>query len=338
MHALLRRSACFPVLLIVGGCTSGPPPGPIVSPTGVVFEEGIPPVNTRFSQPATLYIRQEQYDRALELLDEGRALEPDNPIHHYLAGWAEAMRGNYVEADEAFRVARELYPAYELEIEPRRESAWAEAYNAGIEAYAEGDIDGAIQSWEGAVTIFSMRAEAHRNLAGVLAQEGRPEEAVRVTREALDGIDQLPLTRVLSEEEVTGRHAVRVELEDSLVQYLLMSNRHQEAEPLLRRQLERNPGSVAVRSDLAGLLHELGREEESQIFYAELLDDPQVGGTMLFNLGVSAFRAGRFEQAVEAFRELTTRETFSRDAWFNYANALLAAEAWDEIVDVGDRP
>jgi len=327
MHALLRSSSWFLGILVVGGCASGPPPGPVVSPTGIVFEEGIPPVETRFSQPATLYIRQEQYDRALEILDEGRAAEPDNPIHHYLAGWAEAMRGDYQAADEAFLMAKDLYPAYELDIEPRRESAWADAFNAGIEAYGAGDVEGAIESWEGAVTIFALRFEAHRNLAGVLAQEERLEEAVRVTEEALDGIDRLPVTRVLSEAEVASRETVRVELEDSLVQYLLMSDRYREAEPLLRRQLERNPGSVAIRSDLTGVLHELGREAEARALHAELLEDPQVGGTILFNLGVSAFRAGRFEQAVESFRELTNRESFSRDAWFNYANALLAAEA-----------
>ncbi len=43
------------------------------------------------------------------------------------------------------------------------------------------------------------------------------------------------------------------------------------------------------------------------------------------------------EAAADAFEQLTRLQPDSRDAWFNYANALFAAESWELLAPVGDR-
>ena len=188
------------VALSVGGCVTAAPPQPIVSPSGIVYEPGTPPEETRRSQTATLYFRQQRAERALELSLEGLEVDPENPIHYFLAGVAHARLGQYGEADRMFSEAQAIYPAYEIDIEPQRRAAWAEAFNAGVEAYGTGETEEALEAWGNAAVIYDLRPEAHRNLASLLAVEGRHDEAIEIYRRALDGLEKRPATLVLDED------------------------------------------------------------------------------------------------------------------------------------------
>jgi len=308
-----------------------------VGPTGYVYPLGTPPGETRFSQTATLYFLDGSFQRALDLALEGIEAEPGNPIHYLLAGMAHLRLDDFPGADEMFEEAQRIYPAYELDIEPQREAAWGEAFNAGLAAYAEGDVERTIERWQNAIVIYDVRPEAHRNLAGLLAQEGRYDEAITVYRSAIAGLADRPATRVLSEEEVASREKSAEELEDQLASLLMLTDRYAEAEPLLRRRLERDPESVQTRSDLASALNSMGRPAEAREIYSELLSEGELQVTELFNLGIGLFRVDDFAGAAEAFRRLTELQPESRDAWFNRANALFAMEAWQPLVEVGGR-
>lgn len=326
-------------LLVLGGCIGGRsgPRGPVVSPTGIVYEPGTPPVETRFSQTAALYLRSEEPDRALDLALQGVQAERGNPIHYFLAGVAHARLGAYQAADTMLAQAQRMYPAYELDIEPERHAAWADAFNRGTEAYAAGDTDEAIRLWKGAVTMYRLRPEAHRNLATLLTQEGRLDEAAAVYSDLLEGMDLVPATRVLAEPEVVERRSEAEQAEGSLSEVLLLTERFAEAEPLLRSQLARDPESPRLRMSLASALSGQGRAAEAHVIYEALLADDALTEAELLNLGVALFRAGDARRATEAFRKVTEVKPDSRDAWYNYANALLADQAWETLVGVADR-
>ena len=309
----------------------------MVSPTGIEYEPGIPPSETRFSQTAALYLRSDDPDRALALAREGIEEHPDNPIHYFLAGVAYARLDRYEESDAMFVEAEALYPAYELDIEPEREAAWADAFNQGVEAVGGGDTEGAIEAWMGATRIFNLRPEAHRNLAQLLADEGRYGEGADVLRDGLEGLGDRPATRVLEEEELREREDDRRRMERELADFLMIAERYEEAEPFLRARLERDSADVDVRRDLAASLLEQGRRAEAEDIYDELLSEDELEGTQIYNLGVSLFRTGDYARAASAFRRLTERRPQSRDAWFNYANALFAHQAWEDLLPVAAR-
>ena len=336
-----RHPACAAVLatLILAGCVGGRGPrGPVRSPTGIVYPPGVPPVETRFSQTATLYLNIDgEEEAALEQALEGIDADPGNSIHYFLAGVAGARLGEYGDAHGWFRKARRIYPAYELDIEPEREAAWARAFNAGLEAYARGELNAAAEHWLQATAIYDLQPAAHRNLASLLVELGRRDEAIGVYQDALRGLERRPATRVLEEDEVRVRAELRADTEDRLVQLLLATGRFAAAEPLLLRQLARDPASIRARSDLARTLVELGRAEEATELYASLLTDESLAAADLFNLGIALFRSSRYDQAARAFELLTDKQPDSRDAWFNYANALFATEAWAALADAGDR-
>jgi tetratricopeptide (TPR) repeat protein len=333
------RLLALTAVLVLGAClpAAGGPPGPVVSPTGVVYEPGTPPAQTRFSQTATLYLHSARADRALELATEGIEVDPGNPIHYFLAGVASVRLEAYEDADRLFSEAVRIYPAYELDVEPEREAAWAAAFNAGADAYGSGDTEGAIEAWTGAAHIFDLRPEAHRNLAMVLQLEGRYEAAADFYQGALEGMNGRPATRILEEAEIQRRATVRREVEEEFARLLLVMDRFGEAEPFLRRQLGEDPENVQLRGDLALALSGQGRRDEAVEIYSSLLDEEGLEATQIFNLGIALFRAEDFGQAAEAFQRVTELRPNSRDAWFNYANSLFAAGAWEALAAAGDR-
>ena len=342
MHPFLRSLRATLILAIAGVLAAGcartlTPSGPVISPTGIEYALGTPPVDTRYSQTAVLYLRQERIERALELALEGIEADPPNPIHYYLAGAAYARLGRTVAADSMFVEAERIYPAYELDIEPEREQAWAEAFNEGIEAFGTDDIDGALEAWRRAAAVYDLQPDAHRNLAVVLSGEGRYDEAADIYQEALAGLGRRPATRLLTEEEVAERGDLVLEIEGNLAQLLLFSGRFPEAEPLLREQLGRRPDDMDLRRDLARALTGMGRDAEATELYISLLSAGVLDPAEIFNVGVALFRSGDFAEAGTAFRRLTELQPDSRDAWFNYANSLFAAEAWGPLAAAGDR-
>jgi tetratricopeptide (TPR) repeat protein len=314
------------------------PRGPVVSPTGIVYPPGIAPEDTRYSQTAALYLRSDEPDRALDLALQGIRADSLNPVHYFLAGVAQSRLGRYQAADTLLARAERIYPAYELEVEPVRHAAWAEAFNLGTDAYTAGDTEQAIALWRGAADMYRLRPEAHRNLAMLLSQEGRLEEAAAVYRDLLEGLEDRPATRLLEPGEIEELRLEADEAEARLSEVLLVTERYVEAEPLLRRQLERTPGSPQARLDLAeALMGQPGKEEPARRLYDELVADPALTEAELLNLGVALFRAEDPGRAARAFARLTEAQPDSRDAWFNYANALLAGQAWETLVRVGDR-
>lgn len=325
-------------MLFLGCAVGRGPSGPLRSATGILYPPGIPPAETRFSQTATLYLNiNGEEEAALAQALEGIEADPGNSIHYFLAGVAGARLGDYRDAHRWFVEAERIYPAYELDIEPEREAAWAKAFNAGLEAYARGETDAAAEHWLRATEIYDLQPAAHRNLASLLVELGRRDEAIRVYQDALRGLERRPATRLLAEDELRVRSELRTDTENRLVQLLLAASRFADVEPLLRQQLAGDPASIRARSDLARTLVELGRVDEAAELYDLLLTEESLAAADLFNLGITLFRSSRYEQAGRAFELLTEKQPDSRDAWFNYANALFADEAWTALADAGDR-
>lgn len=302
-----------------------------------MYESGVPPAETRFSQTSALYLSRGRVQNALEQAQEGIASDPQNPLHYYLAGVARIRLDQYGEADRMFARAEEIYPAYEVEIEPQREAAWAAAFNAGTEAYTQGDVEGAVEAWRRAIIIYDRRPESYRNLAGVLSSEGRYDEAIQVYEEGRKALSERPASRVLKPEEVEARDEARAEVEERLVQLLLFRKRFEEALPLLQRQLEHDSTDVRARAAMGRALAGLGRNDEATRIYSSLLSERELQASELLNLGTALFRAGEYTNATRAFERLTKLRPESRDAWFNYANSLFAAQEWQKLAAIGDR-
>lgn len=318
-----------------GGAASG---GPSVSPTGKTYEPGIRPTESRHTTPAKLYIAQGQYEQALSEAQQGVAADSTNPQHYFLLGQAHAGLGNYEEANEAFAMAERLYPAYELEIEPARESAWAESFNAGVEAYNAGNMAEAAAHWEAANSIYTLRPEGFQNLAAIYTQQGDYQQAIEAYRGALNALETEPASRVLEEEELAERAEARATTLENLSELLLFTDQYAEAEELFRSLLEEDPDNVTLQGRLgAAIASQPGREAEAQAIYSELLGRSDLDAATLMDIGVVLFQQEDYVRAAEAFERVTQQQPNSRDGWYNLANALYAAENWEGLIPVAVR-
>jgi tetratricopeptide (TPR) repeat protein len=324
---------------LLGGCAAGAAGGggPVTSPTGHVYAEGTPPTNSRWTAPATLFLAQEQYDRALAEAQQGIEAEAGNPHHYFLAGQAHLGLGNVAEALQMFERAEEIYPAYEMEIEPVREQAWAIAFNEGVNAYNEGNMEAAAAAWGRANDVYDLRAESYLNLAVIHTQQAEYDRAIEAYRGGLAALERVPATRELEPEELQEREESRATILTNLAQLLNYTEQYAEAEALFRQQLEASPNDVEIQSSLAVAIARQGRQAEAQEIYNRLLGDSNLGATDLFNVGVALFQGENYEQATEAFRRYTERQPNSRDGWYNYANALYAQNEWTALVPVAQR-
>lgn len=325
--------------LALGGCAAGAAGGggPVTSPTGRVYEPGIRPTQTRFAQQATLFLAQGLYEQALSQAREGIESAPDNAMHFFLAGEAAAGLGDFALADSMWIEAERLYPAYELEVEPAREGAWAEAFNEGVQAYNAGTTAEAIDAWTRADMIYRLRPEAAQNLAVLLTQEAQYDEAIRVYQRGIEALEIEPASRIIEGAELEERAEARAFMIENLAQLLLYTEQFAEAERLLREQLADRPNDVQIQANLATAMSRQGREEEATRIYTSLLTSPDLDADQLFNIGVSLFNAGDYPRAAEAFGRVTQLRPTSRDAWYNQANALYAAEVWAELTPVARR-
>lgn len=326
--------------LFAGGCAAGASGGggPSVSPTGKTYPPGTPPSESSHTTPAKLFIAQGQFEQALQEAQQAVAADSTNPQHYFLLGQAYVGLDNYAAADSAWDIAERIYPAYELDIEPERESAWAEAFNEGVNAYNAGDMETATEVWQRANTIYTLRPEAYQNLAAVYTQAGDYEQAIEAYRNALAAIDTVPATRVLDEAEIADRAESRGTIEENLAELLLFTDQYAEAEELYRQQLEEDPENIALQGKLAAsIAAQEGRAAEAQAIYNELLGRPDLDASTLMDIGVVLFQSEDFPRAAEAFERLTQLRPNSRDAWYNRANALYAAENWEELVPVAER-
>lgn len=334
--------------VFMGACaTTSTTTGPITSPTGKVYPAGYRPVENKQTQAALLFLAQADgadetrapalYQQALA--EAQRAIEADtlNPTGYFLAGSAQVGLDNYAAADELWRRAETLYPAYEIEVEPERERAWGRAFNQGVIAFNANDVATARAAWERANVIFGMRPEAYQNLAIVYSQADETDAAIDAYQAALVAADAKLATRELTPDELVERTDARKEVLNNLGRLLVAEERFQEAETILRQAMQNDPANVSVQAELAAVLARQNRAAEADAIYEQLLARQDLSTSDVFDVGVALFNSKNFPRAAEAFRRVTELSPNNRDAWFNYANALYAQEKYAELIPVGER-
>lgn len=261
------------------------------------------------------------FERALESAKEAVEEDPDNPRGWFLTGQASAYLGDYVGADTAFTKAQELHPPYEEEIEPEREQAWVNAYNAGVEALNTNDIEEAIAQMEHADRMYRKRPEALLNLGSFYSNLNELEKAADAYRRAIEVI-RSPANEDL-DEELVAEWAENEEIAVfNLAQLLTNLEEHAEAEALYREHLERNPEDISALVNLAEALSNQERTDEAEEIYNELLGRDDLEENDYIVIGVGMFGAENYDGAADAFRHTVRLNPHSRDAFYNLAQSL----------------
>ncbi len=237
-----------------------------------------------------------------------------------------------------YDIAQRKYPAYEPEIEPLREQAWAEAFNKGVNAYTAGNTDEAVKDWEQANLIYSGRPEGYQNLAALYTQQGKYEPAIAAYHAGLAAIANGPKTRELTDEEKTDRAEAKATMTENLAELLQFTEQYAEAEKLFRQELAADSTNIGLQAKLAAAIAaQPGRAAEAQSIYSGLLSRQDLKPSDLMSVGVALFNAKDYQRAGQAFQRLTVARPNSRDAWYNYANSLYASEQFQPLIPAAEK-
>lgn len=292
------------------------------------------PSNNMHTRSAETYLSQaerepvladkaEYLNKALEAAMSGIESSPDNPRSWMQAGQAYIGLKDWAGADSAFSRAEQLYPEYAAEIDPIRQSAWIEAYNAGVTALQANAIEDAIASLTLANTLYDKRPEAMVTLGSVYVQQGDATAAEQIFQQAL-GVLRGPRRASLSEQERATWEEDELTVALRLANIYTQQEKYAEAEQVYRDLLESQPGNDMARANLAIVMSRAGKTEEAATAYRELLADEDLSEGTLFNIGIGLFRAQDFDQAAIAFQRVIELNPVAHEALYNLGQSLFA--------------
>lgn len=331
------------MVIVAGGCAagSGGGGGGADTPMPPGMEEGVPPRDNMFTRTAALALsqamqnadpgeRQSRYQEALQAALNGITNQPNNPQSYRQAGEAYVGLNDLAGADSMWTTAEDLYPLYSFDLDPLREQQWVNQYNLAVNQIQAGDMDGAIPTLESAHTIYKGRPEAMLNLGSLHAQLGNDGDAVEWYRTALELLRGSDFDAQPEDVQTTWSENEEIAA-FNLAQILANAGRNEEAELAYRSYLERSPDNVTALSNLAVVLMSLDRDDEAAEIYQGLLARTDLDSRDYYVTGIGLYNAENYSMAAQAFGRSYELIPESRDALYNYAQALYLAGEMDEL-------
>lgn len=344
--AALAVGACAPPSSSNGG--GGEAAEPAAAPNLDELPQGTEPSDNMYTRSAGLYLRRahqnpdveekrQRFQEALEAAINGIEMEPGNPKPYKQAAEAYLGLGDVVGADSMFTRAETIYPRYRPEETRRlRESQWVQQYNQGISRVNQGDIEGAIEFFERATTIYKGRPASMLNLGQAYAQIGETEKAIEWYREALSTIRSDAFDEQSEERQQEWREREEIAA-FNMAQLLAQSGRNEEAAQAYRDFLEENPDNVTALSNLALVLSNMEMPDSAMAIYDGLLQRDDLAAQEYFSTGIGLFQAEAYSRAADAFTRAAELNPGNRDAVYNLAQTLFLSEQYEELVPAAER-
>jgi len=247
-------------------------------------------------------IEAKDYATALALLKEQTAKDPKDYRAWFDIAYAYTMMGERAQAIAAYRQT--------LEIRPQLSQA---SLNLGILLLEE-----------------KQAAEAAKHLAAVVA--ARPKDA-RAQSLYADAVAAGGDAAKAAEEyrKVLALDAKSYDAHLSLARLLLDQKQFAEAEQILTRAIELQPGESPARLEMARLWELTGRIEEAQRFYSELAQKDSNNATVRRRLGALLLAQKQFAKAAEEFEAAARVRPAFEDNW-NLARAYAGTKRPEQAI------
>jgi tetratricopeptide (TPR) repeat protein len=254
-----------------------------------------------------------------------------------LAGPKDAPVDLYRVIDSAFTVVENSNPACADSTSPYRRTVFAHVYNPAVAALNAKQYDSALVLANRSLVIFPRSASAwnvvvqakmgKQDMPGYAAalrkliEVGANDPTVKGTVE--QGHYNLAILRMQDAQKAEGE---------------ARRTAAKEAETIFRKYLEMKPGDPAGSVGLAQALQLLGDSAAAGGVYADMLKNPEKhSAASLAEAGVAAFRAQRYEEAMQFFDASLKKNTHHAQTLFNYINAAISAKKLTEATGMVPR-
>lgn len=281
-------------------------------------------------------------EEAIELLERGAALLPDDlPLQLNLAASYAAV-GRFSDAERLFRAALARDP-----------SVFEAQMNLANVLRDQGRIEEALAAYGSALTIDPAQAGAARQVAHLLRRLGRGSAAVDAFRRAIEldpnnaqlhfqlaNLHQQQGDRAAAIENFTRALALKPDYAAAAVNLgaALQEDGHTaEAEAAHRRAIALEPNSVEATRNLAGLLQKRGKREEALELWERAAElDPRHAETLAALAGLLA-EIGRLEEACRRFEQAVALAPNNAVILSGLAFALCSFEQYDLARNAAER-
>jgi choline-sulfatase len=251
---------------------------------------------------ADVEFQRGRYVHALELIDH--ALELDERFME-----ARLDRTRYLAA-----LGRMAEASAEIErlLAENPDNSWVELRYAEIVEVGSGNFGAAEERLREMVTRNPRFAEAWLLLGTIYTRTGRNSAAIEVYREATESGAARP--------EITARYAL-----------LLAESSDPGAESALRAAIDSSPIARAdLHVALGGLLSAQGRNQEARQQFELAADAPPLSVGTRNSTAVALLRLGRIDDAEAIWRELIRDHPEFGRAWLNLATLSIQRQSWTE--------
>ena len=272
---------------------------------------------------AKLYMKQRQYDKAIEQYSVAVEGNPQDWEAQYYLGWLYGERELYEEMDHHFKMVEETdhkkSKKWKKEASKSRVEHWRRHYNLGVKGINAQKFDFAMESLQNAMLVKPDEADTYKGLGIVYLQTGQSDQGIEMYKK---GIEMQPKDAQayfnLSSALINKRS------KESLT----------DAKTYLNQGLEHFPEDVNLLKMLGMSQAQLGEKKEAAATAEKALainpDDPAV-----LNLASQMYlQAEEFEKCIGILEKLIQLDPGNTDAVFNLAVAYKALDQGDKALDL----
>ncbi len=255
---------------------------------------------------ARLYFRNNDWNRAIEQLEQAVKLYPNNPEAHFLLGQAYGRKERFKEMVREFDLSLKLSNKFAVPIAAESERYWVEKYNAAIIALDKEQYTEAENYLLTAILIDTSKYEGYKKLAAIYLLTNRTEKSLALYERLLKDDPQ------------------NIDLLSSIANIYYSQQRYQEAVSVLNKILSVAPDHRDALANLALSYDALGqRESAARAFELALAANP-LDVDLIFLFGEHHYRAENYPRAIQLFERVLELRANDFDAAANIGSAYLS--------------
>jgi tetratricopeptide (TPR) repeat protein len=269
--------------------------------------------------------KNRDYPKAEEWFRKAIEENPDNWEGYYWLGWALAEQEKYAEANTVFTKARELAPEGRKQIvHENHRSFFVDHYKRGVTALETRNLEGAVEQFTMAVTLYSEDSNAYNNLGVAYSRLGDNENAL----EAFKRASEVDPSSISAWKNLGGSY--------------MAANQPDLAKEAFEKIIEIDPGDAEASYSLGDSYFRAGDYEIALQHYTKSAEKLSDNALLHYQIGASYFRLEDYGNAVDAFMESARLSKDSdiltyEDAMFNLGVAYVQLEQYDTAVAVLQR-
>lgn len=259
---------------------------------------------------AKVYISQNNWDMAIEQLEQAVQIYPNDAEARYLLGEGYGNKGMWEKMNEMFNQSVALAPTFENQIKNTRDKYWVSSFNQGVakvntKAGETADVAGAIESFSTAIKVDPKRIEAYKNLAFSNLRSDNVDGAIAAYLAYL----------AINPKETT--------ILNEVTRLYIDKKDYAAAQESAQKVLAIDAANGDAIANLAMAYDLNGQNDMAQKTYQEALEKNPNNVDLLFNLARLSYLNKEYDKAIQLFQKVISISPEDYDANLNVGNAYL---------------